>query len=382
MPIRPVSLALKGVVSASMVAVMLAGCAKDKVTTPATGGPDAKALAATPASELGFQARHGDEIMICGRYYRIGAPVVLWTDPGGYDAYRVERRFSPYDQSSWTATTQAMAAGKVKFESKDQEFAPLRYGMRYGADPTTQFSAEEIETIRGGGWPLPLLQRKVDQFVLHFDVAGVSRSCFNTLQDHRGLSVQFMLDIDGTIYQTLDVKERAWQATKSNNRSIGIEIANMGAYGVNQSASPLVQWYEKQPDGRAMITIPERLKGGGVRTPGPFYSRRNEPVVGVIQGSKLKQYDFTPQQYDSLIKLTAALCDALPEIKPDAPRGPDGKVTTDALSDAEWEKYKGILGHYHVQTNKNDPGPAFDWDYFIPAVQERVKQLKAARKVD
>jgi len=37
--------------------------------------------------------------------------------------------------------------------------------------------------------------------------------CFKVLHDHRDLSVHFMLDLDGTIYQTLDLKERAWHAT-------------------------------------------------------------------------------------------------------------------------------------------------------------------------
>ena len=49
-----------------------------------------------------------------------------------------------------------------------------------------------------------MLQQVVDQFVIHFDVCGTSRRCFEVLQDKRGLSVHFMLDIDGTIYQTLD----------------------------------------------------------------------------------------------------------------------------------------------------------------------------------
>jgi N-acetyl-anhydromuramyl-L-alanine amidase AmpD len=29
------------------------------------------------------------------------------------------------------------------------------------------------------------------------------------------------------------------------------------------------------------------------------------------------------------------------------------------------ERYQGILGHYHVQLNKVDPGPAFQWDTVI-----------------
>src|ERR1041385_3139945 len=106
---------------------------------------------------------------------------------------------------------------------------------------TNGLTAEEIERVRGGGWDLPLLQKVVDQFVIHFDVCGVSRECFNVLHDHRDLSVHFMLDIDGTLYQTLDLKERAWHATTSNNRSIGIEIANMGAYRSEESRA-LHEW--------------------------------------------------------------------------------------------------------------------------------------------
>jgi tyrosyl-tRNA synthetase len=47
------------------------------------------------------------------------------------------------------------------------------------------------------------------------------RQCFKVLHDARDLSVHFMLDLDGTIYQTLDLKERAWHATTSNSRSVG-----------------------------------------------------------------------------------------------------------------------------------------------------------------
>lgn len=44
--------------------------------------------------------RAGDEIVVCGRLVHTGAPVVLWLDPGGYDAYRVECRFSPATRPS------------------------------------------------------------------------------------------------------------------------------------------------------------------------------------------------------------------------------------------------------------------------------------------
>jgi len=44
-----------------------------------------------------------------------------------------------------------------------------------------------------------MLQEHVVQFVFHYDVCGFSQRCFDVLHDHRGLSVHFMLDVDGTI---------------------------------------------------------------------------------------------------------------------------------------------------------------------------------------
>ena len=32
------------------------------------------------------------------------------------------------------------------------------------------------------------------------------------------------------------------------------------------------------------------------------------------------------------------------------------------LPDAELAAYQGVLGHYHIQTNKTDPGPALQWE--------------------
>ncbi len=218
---------------------------------------------ATPPSEssnvsgkkpptLGLQVRHGDEIMVCGQHVRIGAPVKLWTDPGGFDAYRTDRRFSTWDQRKWKSTVEEMKAGKIDFATKPQETSPDRYGIRFESSASTEYTPEQIEQIRGGGWDLDLLRQKVDQFVLHFDVCGTSAQCFYVLHDRRGLSVHFMLDVDGTIYQTLDVKERAWQATKSNDRSIGIEIANMGAYPVGDGEKVFRQWYRKRKQERPL----------------------------------------------------------------------------------------------------------------------------------
>lgn len=313
-----------------------------------------------------LEKRKGDEIVAAGQFFHTGTKVVLWMDPGGYDAYRVQRRFVPIAESEWDASRPHM----------DSPRKPNRYGMR-----DKNLSDAELERIRGGGWDLPLLQSNVDQFVLHFDVAGVSRNCFKTLQDVRNLSVHFMLDLDGTIYQTLDLKEAAWHATTSNNRSVGIEIANIGAYPVN-GKNPFDKWYKTEPNGRVDITIPEAVGPNPERTPHFVgHPARREPIVGNIQGQTLRQYDFTPQQYKALAKLTAALCAVFPRIHCDYPREADGKLMTHKLPKDELKNYEGVLGHYHVQTDKVDPGPALQWDYVIGEARRLMKQ-RPQRTVD
>ncbi len=297
-----------------------------------------------------FVKRKGDEIVVAGQLFHTGTRVITWMDAGGYDAYRVERRFSPYAESSWE---------KSKELVKDLK-TPNRYGLRAAG-----LSDEQIERVRGGGWELKDLQNTVDQFVLHFDVCGLSKVCFNILQDHRDLSVHFMLDVDGTIYQTLDLKERAWHATTSNDRSIGIEIANMGAYPPKET-KPLDEWYRSDGPGKTTLTIPARIKEPMIYTKNFVgHPARPEPVTGVVQGQELVQYDFTPQQYAALIKLTAALCKVFPKITCDYPRDAQGNVLLKKLPDDELKAYHGVMGHYHIQTNKTDPGPALQWDKLI-----------------
>lgn len=294
--------------------------------------------------------RRGDEIVVAGQFVHTGTRVILWMDPGGYDAYRVERRFSPLDKSGWDDS-----------QSEVRELtSPNRYGLRRDG-----LSAQELERVRGGGWDLPTLQRVVDQFVIHFDAGGTSRQCFKVLQDRRDLSVHFMLDLDGTIYQTLDVKERAWHATSSNTRSVGIEIANIGAYGAGEK-NPLSDWYARGADGQTRITIPAQFGDGGEYTANFVgHPARPGPVTGTIQGQKLIQYDFTPQQYRALAKLTAVLCRVLPRITCDYPRDESGKLVLQKLPPEQLKNYHGLLGHYHIQTDKVDPGPAFNWDYVV-----------------
>ena len=314
------------------------------------------ARADLPQPKIGERLdRRGDEIVVCGQLYHTTTKVVLWTDPGGFDAYRVEPRFAPLDQKLTAAE-----------KEKQGDVWSSHYNTR-----TAGLSAEERERVRGG-YDLPLLQRVVDQFVIHYDVAGTSRNCFEVLQDKRGLSVHFMLDLDGTIYQSLDLKERAWHATKANHRSIGIEVANIGAYPPDKAA-PLAQWYRPGTDGKMRLLIPDAAKSPGLSTTSvELKPSRNEPIVGTIQGQKLEQYDFTPQQYEALARLTATLCTIFPKIRCDYPRDSAGALLTKQMPASVYASYQGILGHYHVQADKTDPGPAFQWDWLIDSSKKMM----------
>lgn len=317
---------------AVIVLVLVSGCAHRRGSGPGTP-----------------LVRTGDEIVVAGQFFHTGTRVITWLDPGGYDAYRVERRFSDLAVADWESTSRQANGPET----------PNRYGLRKdGLDPAA------LERLRGGGWSLPELQERIDQFVIHFDASGTSRRCFEILHDRRGLSVHFMLDHDGTIYQTLDVKERAWHATTANSRSVGIEIAQAGAFPVPQRRN-LEPWYTNDGAG-IRLTFPEWIGETGIATPG-FIGRpaRPEPIIGRIQDSELIQYDFTPQQYAALARLTATLSRALPKIRIDYPRDAEGRLVPRALSPEQLQSHTGLLGHYHVQRGKVDPGPAFDWERVV-----------------
>lgn len=356
MPIRRIILIL-------MALAPLLGCKPraDRFAMPDVPEPSAPGAPRDDSShQEALPPGVGDEIIIAGRRFRTGAPVVLWSDPGGFSAYSP----SPAAEAGRTFGVRLVRDG---------------HNPRPKQLNQTNQRLVEPPLMEGRFW-FTALQQRIDQFVLHYDMCGYSARCFDILHNHRGLSVHFLLDIDGTIYQTLDVQERAWHATKANDRSVGIEIANIGAYQPDDAA-PLEQWYANDSAG-AYITVPDSIQGrygprGGVRyaRQWPLRPARASPVTGQIHGRTLVQYDLTDAQYESLIRLTAALHGALPHIRLDYPRD-GGVVLRRALTDAEFEGFSGVLGHWHVQQNKSDPGPALNWDRVIESARRINSQGK------
>ncbi|HVR74185.1 MAG TPA: peptidoglycan recognition family protein [Planctomycetota bacterium] len=283
--------------------------------------------------------RAGDEMSAAGVLFHTGTRVVLWNDPGGFDAYRHHRRFEPEKAGP------RQAPDRVS-----------RYGSFRGGLPE-----DVARRIRERGWSIEELRRTVRQVVIHFDACGSSRRCFEVLHDIRGLSSHFLLDLDGTVYQTLDLKERAWHAAEANDLSIGIEIANIGAHGDEEA---LRRWYTRDAEG-TRITFPKELGDPGLPADFVGRPRRADPVRGVVNGKDLVQYDFTEEQYRALESLLLALSRVFPRIRADAPRGAGGKVLDHAIGSEALKTFEGLIGHHHVTVEKVDPGPAFDWERVI-----------------
>lgn len=318
-----------------VLALCLGACRTPPV--PAAPAPVVAPPAETPVETPPPAVERDDEIIAAGQRFATGTRVITWKETGGYNAY--------------------VSAPTL----------PKYYDMRLV--PALPGDQAPRKAIAAG---LDALRDMVDQVVLHYDNSGLSKLCFAALQQ-RGLSAHFLVDIDGTIYQTLDLQERALHATTSNSRAIGIEIANFGAFAP-KDARGLAKWYQPDKTGKTRLRIPPEIKDPRIHTAN-FLGRpaRPEPVRGRIHGQELVQYDYTPEQYAALAKLTAALCRVFPRLRCDYPRDAAGRPVLRKLPDAELAKYQGILGHWHIQENKIDPGPAFDWERLIEGARAMDK---------
>ncbi|MCH7527907.1 MAG: N-acetylmuramoyl-L-alanine amidase, partial [Planctomycetes bacterium] len=283
--------------------------------------------------------RDGDEIVICSRRFHTGTPVVLWSDPDGYNAY-APRCF--FDRSRVLPSSPAAGCD-----------TPQRFNFRECLNREIPGSLAEFSNA------YDIIRQSVDQMVIHYDAAGASRRCFEVLHDERGLSAHFLIDMDGTVYQTLDVRERARHAGCANDRSIGVEIANIGAYDTREE---LRSAHRRLSDRAGQ----DHIAGA------PPLSQRSI-ITGYLQGRRLHQISFTDAQYESLIKLTRTLCNALPRLQPTfpgagstrSPTAPDTVLTSEQLA-----QFSGVLGHYHISPIKIDPGPAFDWERLAEGLQQ------------
>lgn len=166
-------------------------------------------------------------------------------------------------------------------------------------------------------------KRKIKQFVNHWDACLSSKSCQDVL-DKRGLSVHFLIDNDGTIYQTLDMQHAAWHAGNANRFTVGVEISN--AYYTKYQ-----DWYVKN--------------GFGER-----------PIIsdGWVQGNKLSPFlGFYPVQLEALKQLWKAFHRAT-NVSLRCPLNENGTLITKYDPDVAYGRFTGIVNHYNISKNKSD----------------------------
>jgi len=169
-------------------------------------------------------------------------------------------------------------------------------------------------------------KRNIRLFVNHWDVCLNSTSCASVL-NRRGISVHFLIDNDGTIYQALDMQHGAWHAghVRSNRASVGVEISN--AY------YPKYQdWYVKNGFGERP-TIEDAWVHG----------EELDPFLG-----------FYPVQIEALKALWEAIHQSA-DVELQTPLDQNtNKTSTKYYQDALYGNFSGFVSHYHISKKKID----------------------------
>jgi N-acetylmuramoyl-L-alanine amidase len=252
-------------------------------------------------------------IIVCGQKFDIGTRVVLWNESGG---------FNGYDTSRYTYKDQDRKTG--------EEQTIIIEGKRYAS-----------RSILGTP-DLSKLQKIIKQFVLHHSGLYHSKDTFTVLHCQRKLSVQFILDDDGTLYQTLDLVEKAWQAGGNNQMSFGIEI-----------------------DSRALaVKFPEAYDDNNQQR---YHLLPRFKRLDKVQNQWITGYEYNNKQYETLIRLGMAVVEIFPLIKQssDFPRTASGNIIKSAIPNPK--AWNGFMGHYNITTAKIDP-ISFDHERFLQGV--------------
>ncbi|HWU86991.1 MAG TPA: N-acetylmuramoyl-L-alanine amidase [Kofleriaceae bacterium] len=201
------------------------------------------------------------------------------------------------------------------------------YTQRYSTRPALRRS----DWKNGMDAPYEAVKAVIKQFVIHLDNCSTAEMCWRVLQNERGLSCHFLVDNDGTIYQTLDLALMGYHASEWNTSSIGVELCNWGDAKKN----------------------PNLYKNGKF---GP--DRRVAPVK--INNYTYLAFDFTDEQYAQMKKLSRALLRLLPNLPAEYPQSSPGQQAWDTLPKSATRAFAGYIGHYHLVPEKWDPGL---WDF-------------------
>ena len=168
-------------------------------------------------------------------------------------------------------------------------------------------------------------KRNIRLFVNHWDVCLNSKSC-NDILNRSGISVQFLIDNDGTIYQTMDMQHGAWHAgsERVNRASVGVEISN--AYYPKYA-----DWYVQNGYGERPMVDDAWVHG-----------QKLDPFMG-----------FYPEQIEAAKALWKAVASAS-NVKLKTKLNQFGKVSTKYEKEIVYGKFEGVISHYHCYKGKID----------------------------
>lgn len=216
-------------------------------------------------------------------------------------------------------------------EAKSINFSTINPAVIYCNDKPITIAWNKVKTFkdkdgyvaREGSYKKTLLRRAPNMFVTHFDVCLSSKSCFDVLKQ-RNLSVHFMIDNDGTIYQTLDTKHVAWHAAGVNERSVGVEISNAFYMKYNKT-------YEQMGLGLRPLITDSKIHGQLLEPHLGFYPVQIEAYKALVKALRIGHN----------IPLTTPIDAAGNQINTMVPEVATGKFT-------------GIVHHFQITTNKID----------------------------
>lgn len=264
--------------------------------------------------------RPSGNVIIANQTFRTDAPIVTWVE-SGWNAK------SPYCIPTETESRPAC----IPAAGGQYPYAGPKVLQRYSLRPSLR--------RYGDNPPLEAVKSVIRQFVVHHDGCASADMCFNVLQNERGLSCHFLIDNDGTIYQTLDLALAAWHAAQWNVGSIGVELCNRGDPKLDRN------YYSSGKHGPKRDIVPCK-----------------------INNHKIAAFDYTKEQMDAFARLARALQRLLPNIPLEFPQSSPGVQAWNTLPEAASFGFAGYIGHYHLITQKWDPGP-FDFKAFMRSLR-------------
>jgi murein DD-endopeptidase MepM/ murein hydrolase activator NlpD len=262
-----------------------------------------------------------------------------------------DARIITWHESGWDATAERCIfaeniphcpdGGTRPYGEKALNTTRRRYSFRHGLGNSMTPDLKAVQAI-------------IRMFTVHLDGCASAKMCFSVLHDERGISVPFLIDNNGDIYQTIDLALMAFQAGGFNQHSIGAELANRG------DAKKYPNYYDKHNDER-----------------GP---KRGLDTVKINESVYLA-YKFNQVQIDTLEELARALRYACPNIPIDYPQEKPGQQSWKTLPQYQAQAFSGYMGHFHQTANKWDPGP-FDFRRFCDRVRGQPCFPVATRKME